>query len=230
MNSLAPIGHNIPPDAIDEIAGQYEAARMEAENWLDGEPVANEGQMRAVDTLRNAMRQCRIALEAGQKSATAPMYDAYKAELARWKPTIEDHKRIEAGLVAIVDGFKRRLAAEKAAAERAAREEADRARRAAEAAARLAAVSDIEAVRAAAEAQAAAELAQAQLAAASKDKVRGLREVTLYEVTNHGALLNWLARNRRDDITAFLDEWARKHHRDARGADGLSVWTEKQAF
>jgi hypothetical protein len=229
MNALPPRNHNSPPDPIDQIAAQFEPWRLEAENWLDGEAVESEDQMRAVDALRDAMRKCRLALEAGQKSESAPLYDAYKAALSRWKPTIEDTQRIEKGLVAIVDGFKRRLAAEKAAAERAAREEAARARRAAEDAARAADVTNIEAQRAAAEAQAAAELAQAQLAAASKDKVRNMRTVTLFEVTDHRALLRWIAANRREDITAFLDAWAERNHKAVPDASGLRVWTEKRA-
>jgi hypothetical protein len=32
------------------------------------------------------------------------------------------------------------------------------------------------------------------------------------------------------DVTAFIDEWARKHHKEFANADGLRVWTEKEAF
>lgn len=230
LNTRAMIGGNNPPDPIDEICAQFEAAREEAANWLDGNPVENEAQMKAVDGLRKQAREWRMALEAGQKSATAPLYDAYKAEGARWKPTIEDAQRIEKGLVALVDGFKRKLAEEKAEAERAARAEAARKMREAEEAARKANAADLEAQRAAAEAQREAEEAQRRAAAASKDKVTGLRTVTRYEITDHRALLNWIAVNRRDDLTAFIDEWARKNYRDNQGAAGLNVWTEKAAF
>ena len=68
---------------------------MHDANWLDGSPVENEAQMKAVDGLRKQAREWRMALKAGQKSATAPLYDAYKAEGARWKPTIEDAQRID---------------------------------------------------------------------------------------------------------------------------------------
>ena len=149
-----PRDHNQPPDPIDEIAARYEAEREEAENWLDGEPVETEDQMKAVDELRAAMRKMRIDFEKGQKSAAAPLYDAYKAEQARWKPTIDDAKRIEQGLVRAVDAFKRKLAAEREEAERAARAEAERKRREAERAAAQAREGDIESERAAAAAQA----------------------------------------------------------------------------
>lgn len=229
MNERAVIGGNNPPDPIDAICAGYENIRIEAENWLDGVPVENEAQMKDVDALRKGAREWRMGLEAGQKSATAPLYDAYKLELARWKPSIEDAKRIESGLVALVDGFKRKLAAEKEAARRAAFEEAEAKRRAAEEAAREANAADIEAQRAAAAAQAEAMAAQKAASAAAKDTVKGMRKQTLYEITDHRALLNYIARNHRDDVTAFIEDWARRNHREARNADGLRVWDERGA-
>lgn len=230
LNPRAVIGANNPPDPIDVICAEFEAAREEASNWLDGKPVTDEAQMKAVDGLRKQAREWRMALEAGQKSATAPLYDAYKAEGARWKPTLEDAQRIEKGLVALVDDFKRKLAAEKAEAARKAEREAWDATRAAREASERANAADLEAQRAAAEAQRQAEEAQRRATAASKDTVKGLRTVTRYEITDHRALLNWIATNRRDDVTAFIEEWARKNHREFDAANGLRVWQEKAAF
>lgn len=230
MNPRAVIGANNPPDPIEVICAEFEASREEASNWLDGKPVTDEAQMKAVDGLRKQAREWRMALEAGQKSATAPLYDAYKAEGARWKPTLEDAQRIEKGLVALVDDFKRKLAAEKAEAARKAEREAWEATRAARDAAARANAADLEAQRAAAEAQREAEEAQRRAAAASKDTVKGLRTVTRYEITDHRALLNWIAVNRRDDVTAFIEEWARKNHKEHDTANGLRVWTERVAY
>ena len=229
MNPRAIIGGNCPPDPIDAICTQFESERMEAENWLDGTPVENEGQMKAVDVLRKSMREFRLGLESGQKSATAPLYDAYKAEGARWKPSIEDAQRIEKGLVALVDGFKKKLAAEKEAAERAARAEAARKMREAEEAARAANAADIEAQRAAAEAQREAEEAQRRAAAASKDTVKGLRTVTKYQIEDHRAALHDIASNDRDAVTAFIEDYVRRNHK-TRAINGVRVWQEKEAF
>jgi type IV secretory pathway TrbF-like protein len=132
--------------------------------------------------------------------------------------------------VSVVDVFKRKLAAEKEAARKEAERKAWEATRAAQEAARLADASNIEATRAAAQAQADAEAAQKAAMAASKDTVKGLRSVTKYEVTDHRALLNYIAKNVREDLTAFIDEWARKHHKEFPNADGLRVWIEKEAF
>lgn len=230
MNALAPIGHNCPPDPIDEATAPYQSAIEEAANWLDGTAVENEGQMKAVDAIAKQIRAARSDLEKAKKSATAPLHDAWKAELARWKPTEDDLDRIQRGLASLVDGFKRKLAAEKAEAKRKADAEAWAARRAAEDAARAANAADLEAQRAAAEAQREAEEAQRRAAAASKDKVTGLRTVTRYEITDPRDLLNWLARNRKDDVLAFIEEWARRNHKPDPGAAGLRVWTEQEAF
>lgn len=227
--AIATTGHNMPPDPIDEICAAFEASRMEAENWLDGEPVTNEGQMKVVDTLRKDMRKMRLDLQSGQKSATAPLRDAYKVEQDRWKPPIEDAQRIEKGLVAAVDTFKRKLAAEKAEEERKARIEAEAARRTAEDAARKADAANIEEQRTAALAQQAAEEAQRRVVQVSKEQVKGLRTVTRYEIADHKAALYWIAAQDRAAMTAFIDEYVRRNHKD-KTIDGVKVWQEKAAF
>lgn len=223
------IGHNSPPNPIDEALAPYGDAISEAENWLDGEAVTDEGQMKAVDALLKDIKAAEKAVKGAEESEAKPLYDQWKAAKERYKPTIDDLGRIKKGLAAIVDAFKRKLAAEKAEAERKARAEAEKARREAEAKARAAAESDIEAQRAAAEAQAEAERAHKAVVAASKDKVKGLRTVTLYEITDHRDALHWIARNDRDAVTAFVEEYVRRNHKVANIA-GVRVWQEKQAF
>ena len=225
----APIGHNNPPDPIDEALAPFGDYITEAENWLDGEAVTNESQMRAVDDLLKQIKAAEKAVKTTEEAEAKPLHDAWKAAKARYKPTLDDLRRIKGGLVSIVDGFKRKLAQEKAEAERKARAEAERARREAEEAALAASVSDIDAQRRAAEAQAAADLAQAQAAAASKQQVKGLRTTTMHEVEDHRAVLHWIARNDREAVTAFVEEYARRHHRDKK-IDGVRVWQEKVAF
>lgn len=226
MNPRAVLGGNNPPDPIDTICAQFEADRDEAENWLDGSKVENEDQMKAVDALRKSAREWRLALEAGQKSASAPLHDAWKAELARWKPTLDDAKRHEDGLKALLDGFKQKLAAEKAEAERAARAEAAQKMREAEEAARRANAANLEEQRAAAEAQREAEEALRRVAEAKKEKVTGLRTVTRYEIEDHRAALHDIAASDRDAITAFIEEYVRRNHK-ARAINGVRVWQDK---
>lgn len=231
-NERAVIGANNPPDPIDTINAVHDDARMESESWLDGKLVTDEKQMNAVDGLRKDMRAWRIALEAGQKDATAPLYAAYTAEMNRWKPQIADAKLIESGLVSLVDGFKKRLADEKESARRAAWAEAEEKRKAAEAIAAAADTGNIEDQRAAVQAREAADLARAQATVAQKDTVKGMRAVTRYEITDHRALLHWIAANDKDAMTAFIEDYARRNHKTTTaGADhGLRVWQDKEAY
>lgn len=223
--------HNLPPDPLDEaIAIDPEALEL-AEGMLTGTPVENEAQMRATDDLAKRLKAVKKAVEAAEESEAKPIYDEWKAAKARFKPTLDDLDRMIKGCASMVSDFKRKLAAEKAEAERKAREEAEAKARAAHEAAQRAADSDIDAQREAAMAQAEAEAAQkaAQQASRAND-VKGLRTVTRFEITDHRALLNWIAVNRRDDLTAFIEEWARRNHKDNQAADGLRVWQEKEAF
>lgn len=230
MNAPAVIGHNLPPDIIDETLAPFGDVISEAENWLDGQKVETESQMKAADALLKGIKAARKAVDEARDLSTKPLHDAWKGEVARWKPTQDDLDRLAKGLVALLDEFKRKLAAEKAEAARKAEAEAWEKARAAQEAARLADAGNIEEARAAAAAMEEAEAAQKAAMAASKDTVKGLRTVTLYEITDHKALLNWIARNDRDAITAFIEDYARKEHKVIANADGIRVWTEKQAF
>lgn len=226
---LAPRTHNAPPDPIDEAVAPYQDAIAEAEGWLDGATVETEGQMLAVDALLSDIKAAIKAVMAGEESEAKPVYDEWKRIKARWKPTLDDLDRIKKGLISATDAFKRRLAAERAEAERKARAAAEEARRAAEEAAQAASLTDIEAQRAAAAAQAEAQAAAGRSAQASAGKVKGLRTVHRYEVEDHRAALHWIARNDRDAVTAFVDEYVRRSPASA-AIDGVRRWTDKVAF
>lgn len=228
MNVIAPIGHNNPPDPIDEINARFEAARLEAENWADGSAVENEAQMNAVDVLRKDARAWRLELEAGQKSATAPLYDAYKDEGARWKPTIDDAKRIEGCLVALVDGFKRKLAAEKAEAARKAEAEAWAKTRAAQEAVRQADASNLEDNREAAAKIAEAEAAQEAAKIAKADTVKGMRTVTRYRLIDPVLLARHLWANDREAQGAYHIDRATKLGLNLPGV--FEKYQEKEAY
>jgi hypothetical protein len=226
---MSDIGHNNPPDPIDEALAPYGDAISEAENWLDGTPVENEDQMNAVDAVIKEIRAAKTGLAKAKKSATAPLHDAWKAEIARWKPTEDDIERRLKGLAAVVDPFKRKLAAEKEAAKRKAYEEAREKERAAEEAARKANAADYEAATEAARLQSEAIEAKKAASAANKDTVKGLRTVTKYAIEDHRAALHWIAANDRDAVTAFIEEYVLRNHKVAQIA-GVKVWTEKEAY
>lgn len=221
-------GHNNPPDAIDEVIASHADTLLEAENWADGELVDNEGQMQAVDLLTKEMKAAVKDAKGGQKSESAPHFDAHKAAIARWKPTVEDMQRLVDCLVAANAPFKAKLLADQKAAERAEWDKANAARLEAERLAREANASDVEAQR---EAQAAAQAAiDAEKAAkASKATVKGMRTVHHYEIEDGRLCINWILQNDRDALTAFMDNYAAKNHRTADIA-GVKSWTTKESF
>jgi hypothetical protein len=183
--NLAKIGHNNPPDPIEETLAPFVDALSEAELWLDGERVEDAGQMAAVDALIKDIKAAIKDMKAGEKAETKPLHEAWMAAKARWKPAMDDLERIKTGLIAAVDGFKRAEAERAAAAERKARAEAN------------------------------ADEAQRQANAAAAQKVKGLRSVMRYTVADTRAALHWIARNDKEAIEAFVAEYARKNHRDA---------------
>ena len=222
-------GHNNPPDAIDEATKPYADAIEEAQNWLDGEPVENEDQMKAVDALTKQIKAAIKDTKAGQKSESAPHFDAHKAAIARWKPTIDDLTLLSTGLVACVGPYKQKLADEKAAEQRKAWQEAEDKRREAERKAAQANVSNIDDRRIAQAAQQAAMDAQKAAQAQSKDTVKGMRKAHKYEITDHRAALHFIAKNYRDDMTAFVENWVQKNHKTV-NIDGVEQSISKEAF
>ncbi len=222
-------GHNNPPDPIDEATAPYADAIDEAQNWLDGEPVENEDQMKVVDALTKQIKAAIKDTKAGQKSESSPHFDAHKAAIARWKPTIDDLTLLSTGLVACVSGYKQKLADEKAAEQRKAWDEANAARLEAERVAREAAASDIDAQRSAQAAQQAAMDAEKAAQAQAKDTVKGMRKVHKYEITDHRAALHFIAKNYRDDVTAFVENWVQKNHKTV-DIDGVEQEITKEAF
>ena len=226
---MSNIGHNNPPDPIDEALAPYSDAIEEAQNWLDGQPIKNEDQLRATDELLKTIKTAIKELNAARDEATKPLHEAWKSEIARWKPTQDDLERISKGIVAAQDPFKRALAAKKEAEKRAAWEAAEKARKEAEEAALAAKASDIEAQRDAAQKAALAQRALEDASAKQKDKVKGMRTVHKYEIEDHRAALNWIARNDRDAVTAFIEAYVDKNHKE-KAIDGVRRWDEKEAY
>ena len=221
--------HNNPPNPIDEATAPFDVSIQEAQNWLDGSLVENEGQMKAVDALTKETKAALKAVKAGEESEAKPVYDNWKAIKAQWKPTIDDLDRIAKGLVAINSDFKKKIAAEKAEAQRLAEYNARKAAEVAAEKARLADAGDIESVRKAEEAEAQAKAAMKAASDAKKEKVGGMRKVTKYNIDDHKAALNWIAVNDRDAVTAFIEEHVRKNHKTQQIA-GVRVWEEREAF
>jgi len=227
--TLAQIGHNNPPDSIDEAVAPWADDISKAENWLDGQKVTDEGQMNAVDAILKSLRSAGTAIEEARKADTEPLHKAWKDANARWKPTIDDVDRIKQGLTALVADFKKQLAAEKEDARKAAWEEAQRLEREAEAAAAKADATNIQAQREAETAAQAAMEAKKAASAAQKDTVKGLRTTHHFEVTDYGDLLRWMNKNARLELEAAAMEYVRKNFRN-KEMPGVRTWETKEAY
>lgn len=233
MNDLSPagIGHNQPPDPIDLATEPFGGLLSEVENWTDGEPVTNEAAMKAVDALIRDMKSAKTALKAARDASTAPLHEAWKNEVARWKPTEDDFQRRIDCLVAIVADYKVKLTAEKEATRIAAVKAAREAEESARQAVALARAGDLEAQAEAARAREAFEAQQRVAQRVAKDTVKGMRTVHHHEIIGMSDLLKWM--NKDHDGRAALEdcaaEFARKNARD-RVMHGVRVWTEKGAF
>jgi hypothetical protein len=227
-NPRAVIGANNPPDPIDTALAPHGDTIDEAANWLDGTPVETEAQMNAVDALIKAMKAARKDVDTARDACTKPLNDAWKAEIARWKPTQDDIDMQIKGLVGMVDIFKRKLAEEKEAARRAAWEHSEALRREAEAKIAAADVSNIEDQREAKAAMEAADLARAQASVAQKDTVKGMRSYAMHEVLDYRAAIHWIAMNDKPAMKEFIDEYAAKNATRF-PPEVVRNWTEKRA-
>ena len=228
-NPRAVIGANNPPDPIEQVLAAYDGTIAEATNWADGEPVTDEAGMNAVDAVLKEFKTYRSELAKAGKERTDPLHKAWKAEVAAVKVYTDDADLMQKALVATVAPFKANLAAAKQEAERKAWEETNRLRREAEEAARNANAADLDAQRGLQAAKEAALEAEKAAKATAKEKPKGMRKVTRYAIDDHKAALHWIARQDKDAMTAFIEEYVRRNHKAAT-IDGVRVWEDKEAF
>ena len=228
-NPRAVIGGNAPPDPIDTALGPYGDILEEVANWLDGATVENGGQLTATDALLKELKSARKAVDEARDECTKPLHEAWKAEVARWKPTQDDLDRQVKCLVAAQAPYKAKLHAEQEAAKAKAREDAERIAQEARQAHLAANAASIEEQRKADELLAAADEAVKAVARADKASVKGMRTVQVYVIESHKEALNWIARNDREAVTAFIEDYVRRNFK-GRTIEGVKVTTEKEAF
>lgn len=232
----APIGHNMPPEEIDPreaAVADFAAYIEEAQNWADGVPVETDDQLAAVEALQKNLKLCIKGVDKAREADVKPFHDAWKGRIAFWKPTQDDLDRLVKALTKVMEPIKLRKHQEQQEREAKARREAAEARRAAEEAARLAEQrGSIDDLRAADAAKREAMEAKKGVSEVKQDKIKGLRTVWKWCFVGDGdagrkAALNWIARNDRDAMTAFIEEYVAKNFR-AKAIDGVKVWDEKE--
>lgn len=228
-NPRAVIGDNSPPDPIDLALEPYGDILEEVGNWLDGATVENDGQLAATDALLKELKAARKAVDEARDDYTKPLHEAWKAEVARWKPTQDDLDRQVKCLVAAQAPYKQKLVAAQEAAKAKARVEAERIAEEARKAHLAANAASIEEQRKADELLAAAEEAAKAVAKADKASVKGMRTVQVYEIESHRDALNWIARNDREAVTAFIEGYVQRNFK-GRAIEGVKVFERKEAF
>lgn len=228
-NERAVIGGNNPPDPIDLALEHFAETLEEVGNWLDGAEVENDGQLDATDDLLKELKKARKAIDAARDECTKPLHEAWKSEVARWKPTQDDLDRQVNCLVAAQAPYKAKLEEQKREAARKAQEEADAKAEAARKAHLAANAASIEEQRKADGLIKEAEAAQKLANRAAKDKVGGMRTIQVYEIESMKASLAWIAKNDRDALSDFIVSYIERHFK-TRQIDGVKVSSRKEAY
>lgn len=244
MTQTATVGHNNPPTPFDDVKAEIEGLYDEAKQWLDGEPVTNQGMADGLNKLIGMIREAEKKAEALRKEEAKP-FDDGKAEVqARYNPLIAKGKgltamALEAAKNALTPWLEK-LDREKREAEAKARAEAEEAAKRAAEAFRLSDQADLAARE---EAERLAEEAKqkdiaARRAANDKAQAKGgtgratsLRTFHTPEIRDYTAFARWCWQNRRQEMQAFLDEVAQRLVREQpeRAVEGMVVHVERRA-
>lgn len=233
--SSPPIGHNNPPERLHgaSIALEPFAAFMaEAEHWLDGIPVENEDQLEAVDSLLLRVKAAEKALLVARDSATKPLYDAWKAEVALWKDAHEDVERLKRGLVRVVNDFKVRMAELHDVETRRLRAEVERRMQVAKDLAEQVDPALLASVRAAESARRDVDEVLRTSRIIERTRPKGIRTTakwTYLDGDGRRKALHWIAQNDRKAITEFIDSYVARNFR-RKSIDGVEVWDEREAY
>ena len=133
--AVAAPGHNMPPadSPFEAIKTHIDDLYAEAKAYLDGEPISTQGQADDVARLRGMIDEAAKAADAARKLENEP-FDTGKAEVqARYAPLISDTKGVKGKTVLALEACRKaltpwllKLDAEREAAAKAARVEADR--------------------------------------------------------------------------------------------------------
>lgn len=225
--AIAKIGHNQAPEPTpfdlskEAISSLFE----EAKNWLDGDPIASQGQADMVQKLLRDIQAAEKEADVRRTTENEP-FDAGKAEVqARYAPLIANTKTTKGLTVLAVEACKKALAPwlikiddENRAKAEALRKEAEEKQRVAMEAMRQRDGIDLEAsakaealVREAKDAEAAARKADnAKAQAKGEGRAVGLRDYYTPEITDATAFARHVWLTHRPDMESFLAGMAAK--------------------
>jgi hypothetical protein len=210
------IGANNPP-AFDAYSLALEDAYDTAKDFLDGQPIENQGQADRIGTIVAEFKKIKRDADAARADEKAPLLVATRAVDDKWRPLADRADTIIKAAQAPLTAFLAKLEAEQREVERIAREEA--AAKAQEAiAAQRQAEGSIEAVERAkalqdeadALAKGAARAGKAKAHVSGTERAIGLRSYKVATVTDNALLLRWIKENDPEPLREFLAEYARK--------------------
>jgi hypothetical protein len=232
--AVATIGHNRSP--FDLCRESIEDLYAEAKVWLDGEPVTEQQQANALNTLQSRIRDAAKEAEKNRKAEAKP-FDDGKAEVqARYKPVLSKAEEAENAVKAALKPYLLALARKQEEEARAAREEAARKQQEAMEAMRQRDAANLqsreEAERLVKEARAAEDAARkaenVKAHAKGEGRATGLRTVHRAVITNTREAAAWVWKERYEELCVFIQEQGDKAVRSgARTIQGFDVIEEK---
>lgn len=216
----AEIGHNNPPEKTPlELASDlHENLSVEAENWLDDQPIENQAQADEVARIIEVAAELEKSSLATRKELTKPFKDAAKEIEADWKPILDDSKEWKEAGKSKLAKWEAKQAALKRERDEIASREAEAKRKAAEEAVRTVDRSDLSARR---EAERDLKTAQKHVKIVAKDakkdqrtKIGGRRIAVktvpqFVKVTDSHALLEFLFERHRMLLDEAAEELAK---------------------
>lgn len=234
MNAVAMIGHN--RSSFDLAREAIEDLYAEAKTWLDGEPVTEQQQADALNTLQSRIREAAKDAEKNRKAEAKP-FDDGKAEVqARYKPVLSKAEDAENAVKAALKPYLLALQKRQEEEARAARAEAARKQEEALAAIRSRDAANLaqveEAERLVKEAKAADEAARkaenVKAHARGDGRATGLRTVHRAVMMDPKEAAAWVWVERRDELMIWVQDQADKAVRaGARKIRGFEVIEEK---
>lgn len=227
---------NAPAEPAVLFAEEVDDLLLEARNWLDGEPIANEQQAEAVSSILNRARRVAKDADEARKVEKKPHDDAAKAVQAKWTPIISKAELATTTAKQALAPWLQQIEEKQRAEAEAARLEAERLARIAQeahanASGNLTAAEDAERLlKAAAGAERHASRAEKQRAhAKGGERAVGLRSNWTPTLTDPCAALKFYREREPEALKSWLVEQAQKDVRaGARTIPGFDV-TEARA-
>lgn len=228
---------NRPSDPAVLFAEEIDDLLLEARNYLDGEPIATEGQADAVSSLLNRLRRVSKDADDARKAEKKPHDDACKAVQAKWKPIIDKADLAASTAKQALAPWLRQVEEKQRAEAEFARAEAERLARIA-VDAHAASIGNLEEAEHAERLLKAAEGAKRYAGKVDKQKAHatgGERAVGLVdrftaEITDPVAFGKWAWEHRREEYLGFLESLAAAECRHGnRSVPGLKINHERIA-